>query len=182
MPKREGINLLNTVKSSFFDRFIDWTLTIGRIVVILTELIALGAFLYRFSLDQQLIDLHSKIKQEQAVVGYLKDSEATYRNLQSRLTVASNYSKIGSAKVKVFKDIVSFAPPGLIFNEFSLTNEHLKIASQVYSVSALSSFIDSVKKYNNVQKILIDKIQNTAETGIIDVSMNIIFNDKAYAN
>src|SRR3990170_4903897 len=116
MPKKAGINLLNSKQSSFFERFINWTLTIGRIVIIVTELIALSAFLYRFSLDQQLIDLHSKIKQEQAIVEYLKESEATYRNLQDRLTVAANFSQIGENRVKIFKDIIAFAPSGIAFD------------------------------------------------------------------
>lgn len=181
MPTRAGINLLTTKRVSFFERFINWTLTIGRIVVILTELIALSAFLYRFSLDQQLIDLHSKIKQEQAIVAYLKNNEETYRNLQDRLTVASNFSQIGSSRIKIFNDLIAFAPQGLIFDEFSLNNERLRISAQIYSVSALSSFVDSLKKYNQIEKVMIDKIQNKAASGVLNVTINATLKSKAYA-
>ncbi|EKD86255.1 MAG: hypothetical protein ACD_37C00388G0004 [uncultured bacterium] len=181
MPKKAGINLLSSKHSSFFERFINWTLTIGRIVVILTELVALGAFLYRFSLDQKLIDLHSKIKQEQAIVAYLKDSEATYRNLQDRLTVAANFSQIGENRVKIFKDIIAFAPSGIAFDEFNLTNDRLRINAQVYSISSLSSFVNSLKNYNQVEKVLIEKIQNKASAGILTVTINATLKNKAYA-
>ena len=182
MPKKAGINLLNTKHSSFLERFINWTLTVGRIVVILTELIALGAFLYRFSLDQQLIDLHSKIKQEQAIVAYLKDSEATYRNLQDRLSVASNFSAAGNERVKVFKDLIAFAPPGIIFDDFNLTYNRVKISTEVYSVSSLSSFVDSLKKYSSVEKVSIDKIENQASSGTLAVTINATLKTKTYAN
>jgi len=182
MPKKAGINLLNTKHSSFLERFINWTLTIGRIVVILTELIALGAFLYRFSLDQQLIDLHSKIKQEQAIVSYLKDSEASYRNLQDRLSIATGFSKEGDSRVKVFKDLIAFAPPGIIFDNFSLSSNRIRIDAEVYSVSSLSSFVDSVKKYNSVEKVSIDKIDNQASSGTLAVTINATLKDDTYAN
>ncbi|OGH09742.1 MAG: hypothetical protein A2152_03980 [Candidatus Levybacteria bacterium RBG_16_35_6] len=179
MPKKAGINLLNSKQSSFFERFINWTLTIGRIVIIVTELIALSAFLYRFSLDQQLIDLHSKIKQEQAIVEYLKESEATYRNLQDRLTVSSNSSKAGDERVKIFKDVISFAPLGIAFDEFNLTNDRIKINTQVYSVSSLSSFVNSVKKYSFVDKVMIENIQNKASIGLLTATINITLKSKA---
>ena len=156
MQKKSGsINLLNTKQKSFFEQFIDWALTIGRLVVIATELIALGAFLYRFSLDQQLIDLHSKIKQEQAIVSYLKDSEATYRNLQDRLSVASRFGTYGTTRVKIFNDIVGFAPAGISFNEFSLSNNRVHISADIMSVDALSAFIDSIKSYYLTDQLFI---------------------------
>ena len=181
MPKKAGINLLGNKHSSFLDRFINWTLTIGRIVVICTELIALGAFLYRFSLDQQLIDLHSKIKQEQAIVAYLKDSEVTYRNLQDRLLVASKFSDAGDKRVDIFNDLISFAPSGIVFDDFNLTNDRIRINAQVYSVSSLSSFVDSIKKYNSIEKVIIDKIQNKATAGTLAVTINATLKSKAYA-
>ena len=89
-----SINLLKQ-QTSLVDRFIDWALTIGRLLVILTEIVALSAFIYRFSLDRQLIDLHSKITQEQAIANYLNNNEKKYRNLQDRLAIATNYSTLG---------------------------------------------------------------------------------------
>jgi len=181
MPKKSGsINLLATKQKSFFERFINWALTIGRLVVIVTELIALGAFLYRFSLDQQLIDLHSKIKQEQAIVSYLKDSEATYRNLQDRLSVASQFASYGAARVKVFNDIVGFAPAGISFSEFSLNSNRVHIVADVLSVDALSSFVNSIKSYYLTDQLIIEKIENKPASGTIGVTITAVLKGNDY--
>ena len=71
---KPSINLFKDKNKNFFDLFIKWALSIGRVVVIATEAIALSAFLYRFSLDQQLIDLNDKIVQKQALVKLLKNT------------------------------------------------------------------------------------------------------------
>src|SRR5258708_19931440 len=113
MPSSD-INLLGR-NVSFVDRFVNWALTVGRAVVIATEVIALSAFLYRFSLDRQLIDIHSKIKQEQAVVGYLKPNEDIYRNLQTRLSLASSFSPQSRDEIKLIKYIVDFTPQDFSF-------------------------------------------------------------------
>src|SRR5438128_12279204 len=132
MAKRSAsINLLKSSKNDTLEQIINWALTVGRALVIVVELIALGAFLYRFTLDRQLIDLHTTIKQKQAIVAYLKDSEATYRNLQDRLTIASSFSNLGASQIKILTDVVGFAPAGLNFNEISFNETSLRIEANV---------------------------------------------------
>src|SRR5476651_2190356 len=101
MAKRStSINLLKSNKNETLEQVINWSLSIGRFLVIGVELIALGAFLFRFTLDRQIIDLHALIKNKQIIVADLKDSEATYRNLQDRLTIAASFSNVGAGQVK----------------------------------------------------------------------------------
>jgi len=173
VPKNHhpSINLLGNRRGSIFDKFIDWALTIGRLVVILTEVIALSAFLYRFTLDRQLIDLHSKIKQEEAIVGYLKDREETYRNLQDRLSVISTFSDSGEKKVKLFSDIVEFAPAGMTFNELVLTENYVKISANFQFVPSLTTFVNSLKNYSSIGNVSIEKIENKLSNALITVSI-----------
>ena len=140
-------------------------------MVILTEVVALSAFIYRFSLDRQLIDLHSKITQEQAIVNYLKDNEKTYRNLQDRLATATNFSTLGTNRLKVFNDIVRFTPKGMSFNILSLYENRIKIDANVDSVSSLSTFVNSLKNYSAVDTVSIDKIANKPSSAVITINI-----------
>lgn len=183
MPKKiPSVNLVKPRQADFFANFINWALTIGRLVVIVTEIIALGAFLYRFSLDRQLIDLHSKIKQEQAIVNYLKDEEETYRNLQQRLTVASTFSNSSQERVKIFNDILLFTPQGLSFSEFTLNANRLKMSADIESVTSLSSFIENLKKYPKIDSVSIDKIENRPALGIIKVTISATLKEEKGKN
>lgn len=180
MPKNHhpSINLLGNRQGSIFDKFIDWALTIGRLVVILTEVIALSAFLYRFTLDRQLIDLHSKIKQEEAIVGYLKVKEKTYRNLQDRIAIASAFFESGGKDVKVFNDIVELAPLGMTFNDLTLTENNIKIDANFQFISSLRAFVNSLKSYPNVKNVSIEKIENKLSNALISVSITAALKEK----
>lgn len=173
-----SVNLLGNRQGSIFDKFIDWALTIGRLVVIITEVIALSAFLYRFTLDRQLIDLHSKIKQEEAIVGYLKNREETYRNLQDRLSVASTFSDSGEKKVKLFNNIVTLAPTGMTFNELILTENHVKIDANFQFVPSLTTFVNSLKNYSSIKSVSIEKIENKLSSALINVSITANLKEK----
>jgi Tfp pilus assembly protein PilN len=176
-----SINLLeNKVKT--LDLIVSWALTIGRALVIVVELVALGAFLYRFSLDNQLQDLRSKIKQEQAIVVYQKDSESKYRNLQDRLALISSVSKDSTKNLKIFKDIVALAPNGFTFKSLDLSEEKVQLEASVNSVIALSGFIDRLKAYAPVDSISLDKIQNDTANATITVGITAIFKKQGGIN
>lgn len=179
-----SINLLVTGKENYVDRFITWALGVGRVVVIATELIALSAFLYRFTLDRQLIDLHSKIRQEQSLLNLLKDNEETFRSVQNKLSLSSNFGNLGKDKVKVVKDIVSAAPPGMSFNNFNLQEDRIRINANLNSVSSLSTFVNYLKEYPKVDKVIIDKIENKPTSAVILVSITTILKPEKnlYAN
>lgn len=182
MVKPSSINLIRK-PVILFDSFINWALTIGRLVIIVTELVALAAFLYRFSLDRQLIDLHSKIKQEVAVVNYLKENEEKYRNLQNRLALASTFGEQGNSKVKLANDLINFSLSGVVLNNLSIQEDRIRINANLNSVSTLTSFVNSLKEYSTIQRVLIDKIENKSSSAVITVSITAILEpDKINAN
>lgn len=176
--KDASINLVEE-NVSFLDRFMTWALTIGRAVVILTELIALIAFLYRFSLDRQLIDLHAKIKQEQAVVSYLKDNEDTFRNIQNRINLASTLGTGSKESAKILNDIVSFAPPGMVFNSISEQEDRVRISANTNSVSSLSEFVKKLKSYSKINNVIIEKIENRTSSASITLTISAILKANA---
>lgn len=171
-----SINLVKK-KVDYIDEFIKWALSIGRLVVILTEAVALITFIYRFSLDRQLIDLHSKILQEQAIVASLKDQEETYRNLQDRVAIAAEVSKQSSDKVKVYLDIQKNIPQDATFNNLSVFEEGTRINVTFKSVSGISKFVDFLKNYEGVESVSIDKIENKSSSASILVGITVLFKE-----
>src|SRR3989344_5694832 len=89
------INLVKKKEVATFDKAINWALSIGRLIVIITEIIAISAFVYRFSLDQKLVALHEDIGIKKGQLALLKNDEENFRNLQDRLELASNFSQEG---------------------------------------------------------------------------------------
>jgi hypothetical protein len=116
-----SINLLGNKNASIADQFLTWALAIGRLLVIVTETVALATFLYRFSIDRQLIDLHDEITKNQAIVAYLKQGEDSYRHMQQKIaisqkndiatqkiaTIFSTVMKLGNEHTLTFNKLVS---------------------------------------------------------------------------
>lgn len=169
-----SINLLRK-QESIIEKFIGWALTIGRLLVIVTEFVALYAFIYRFSLDSQLVDLRGKIKQKQNIVRLLTKNEETYRGLQDRLAIAAKYENQAEKVTKSLLDLIQFAPPDLIFKTLSISPNTMTIEVSTQSSSSLKNFIDSLKNYPGVKSVIVDKIENKISSASLVSTMQVAF-------
>lgn len=162
-----SINLIKNKHVSFLDKFMGWALTVGRLIVIITEIVAVAAFIYRFSLDERLSDLHSAIKQKQTIVSLLKQDENKYRNLQSRLALASTVQEKFAKTNKIILDVIDKASDGIDINNFVLNKDRINIDANVGSTSTLKNFINSLKNYPDIKSINIDNIENKPSIGLL---------------
>lgn len=166
-----SINLVKNKQIPLIDKFMNWALTIGRLIVIITEVVAVIAFVYRFSLDERLVDLHSAIKQKQNIISVLKNDENKYRNLQDRIAIAATFSAKGTKTNQTIADIVNLIPNQVRINDLILNKDRVNIDVDVVSVSSLANFIDSLKSYQGIKSINIDNIENKPSVGLsVDIS------------
>lgn len=170
-----SINLAKNKQIPLFDKFMNWALTIGRLIVIITELVAMIVFVYRFSLDEKLIDLHSLIKQKQNIVSVLKNDESKYRNLQDRIALASAFSEKGIKTNQTITSIIKLIPSKVNISNLILNKDQISMNVDVASVSSLANFIDSLKNYSGIKSINIDSIENRPSAGLsVNISITLI--------
>lgn len=170
-----SINLVKKDNVNFFDKLITWTLTIGRVVVIFTEIVALSAFLYRFSLDQQLIDLHSENKNLQSFVQGQKKSEDDYRKLQGRLATIQELHLASQRMPKILADLDMIIPKdnSFTFNSITISGEVIRIDGSVRSVDAVAVLIEALKKNKNVVSVSLDRIENRISSATLGITFTV---------
>ncbi len=165
--KKKSINLIPHKGEGFFDQFFDWALTIGRLLIILTETLALGTFLYRFSLDMKITDLHDLIKNQSAIVSQFKSTEDTARNLQARLALAKKYDQAGGITPGVFADIIEAGRGIVTFRNLLVSEKGVKIEVQASNSNALSTFVQKLKNYPSLNSVNIGAIENKTSSALI---------------
>ena len=175
------INLLPQNENNFITQFFNWALTIGRLLIILTEMIALGTFIYRFSLDMQIVDLHDKIKAESFIVANFKDQEATFRDIQNRLATVKRYNSVQNTTSGIFSDIIKMGQGKVTFKDLSVTTQTARIQVAAPTASALSSFVDGLKNNPSIASIAIDKVENNTTSAQIIVSITANLKQVAFA-
>jgi len=180
--KIQTINLLPKKDTSLLNQFLDWALTIGRLLIILTEMVALGTFIYRFGLDMQLVNLHDKIKSESFIVDNFKDAEAKFRDAQDRLATVKQYNAVAHTTTDAFTKITKLGQSIVTFQDIAVSTQDAKIVIEARSASALSQFVNSLKNDPDITSISIDKITNETDTAEITVYITASLKKAAFAS
>lgn len=171
MPRTPSINLARGRSQSFIDRFLNWALSIGRVIVIVTEFIALLVFLMRFDLDRQIIDLHSKINQEQIIVKLLNKNETTFRNLQDRLKNINTLEKQAPQQALILHDIFSLVPAAVNIDQISFESGIIQIEATTQNPQTITSFLKALRTYPQLTGVAVDKVENKTSTATIVIGI-----------
>jgi Tfp pilus assembly protein PilN len=91
-------------------RLIKWLLSSGRYIVIIVEMIVIGAFVYRYKLDADLVSLQEEIAQQSAYVQSLKRDEDLIRLTQFQLS-SIRAAKSADLNVAGFMGRIAFLTP-----------------------------------------------------------------------
>ncbi|MBI4080425.1 MAG: hypothetical protein HY430_01490 [Candidatus Levybacteria bacterium] len=173
VKKNNSINLLRGQEKGFLDKFLDWALSAGRAILIVTEIIALSAFLYRFSLDRELVDLNEKIKNERRLVELLRPDEEKFRALQARLALIKNLDARSEILPQVFDDVHTLARDKITINSIVVSEEAIKIDASTKSVRLLSAFLNDLKQNQYVNSVSLDVIENRTSVATYYVGITV---------
>lgn len=155
------INLSGKPKESISGIFLKWAINTGRIIIVVTELAALGALLYRFNIDRKIIDLHDQIKREELFVKSQEAKEKDYRSIQERLSNIKDSDKETTEKVKIMNQILSSVSVGdFASNNISLNESVISLSGTAFSVYPINSFIEELKINPNIASISLDEISS----------------------
>ena len=156
------INLSGKQEGSFKDDLLKWAVNAGRVIIVLTELIAVGALLYRFSLDRKIIDLHDEIKKASLFVEAQRTKENEYRSLQERLSNVKTIDEQTKNKVDIMNNILKLISSGAFSStNLSVNEKTIAISGVAFSVFPINNFIEELKKNPNITSISLDSISST---------------------
>jgi Tfp pilus assembly protein PilN len=147
-------------------KILKWTLTIGRYIVIFTELVVILAFLSRFKLDRDLTDLGEKIRQQQAIIVSWSNFEKDFRFLNRRLQTIEEFRKSQIESGEILEELANLIPLDIVISDFSVSNRQLSLSASAFSEGGLSSFLRNLKNSKNFKNITLTQISLNTEKEI----------------
>lgn len=173
--KEPKINLLpqKEFERSLLGRTLKWALSSFRVIVIVTEIIVMAAFLSRFWLDAKNSDLNDSISQKRAVILSFKETEDDFRTFQKQIDV---FAKITSptSKSEYINLITSLTPPDVILNSISDNENSLQIIGSSGGEQNISQFIKNLSSEAKFKNVSLNKIDSNKDNSSV-----IIFTIKA---
>lgn len=170
-----NINLLpnsSDFEKTSWGKFLKWALTVGRYIVIFTELIVISAFLARFKLDKDITDLHESIQQEKNIISSFSSLEKKYRNLQARTITIANLSNNQIDFEKLLREISDFTPIDATFSDITFQNGVLTLTGTSLSGEGLATLLYQYKNSPNYTDVSLDNVSRAKNSLEIQFLIN----------
>jgi Tfp pilus assembly protein PilN len=166
-PVSFDINLIP--KDPFFatpaGQVLKWALSIGRYIVIFTELVVILSFVTRFSLDRQVTDLNDAISQKKTVIESYGDLEESIRQIQ---TVLEEYTLLRQQVnlIEIFPELTQIIPRDTELTELVLRPDQISFSGRTIRQESLNTLINNIQLSNRFTSVSVDKIEsNTTDDG-----------------
>lgn len=170
MPSSTQIDLIKG-KTSLLDQFLKWALSFGRLLIIIVEIVAFSAFMYRFVLDRQIIDLNDEIKKKQSLVESSKTRENTYRNLHERLATIKMINTTGNTNPVILAGIIEKTPSDITYNSIAIGEGKISMDLDVVSFSSLTAFVKTLRENPQISSVIITGIDNSTGGNSVKVTI-----------
>lgn len=161
-------------------KFLRWALSLGRYIVVFTELIVIIAFLMRFKLDRDLTDLHESIEQKKAIVASASSLETKFKSLQTRLTTIELVTKDQIPFNILLTELAGITPVDVSISQLSYTRTTLTLSGVSLSEAGLATLIYQLRnspRYTDISLTNINKGRNLPE---IQFSVAAVFTPEAF--
>lgn len=166
--------------NSFGARIIKWLTTVGRWVIVLTELIVISAFISRFWLDRKNSDLSEIIRQQQAILESTQDFEKEFISFQNRLDFINNFYASTPQYDQKISTLVNSTPKDLVYENISLKKDpddnsiSANALLLAFNEDSIITFINNLALNPNISGVKINQIEKKQQENnyIINISVN----------
>ena len=164
--KKQNYNFNLVPQDPFFEtglgRFFNWSLNVGRYIVIFTEMVVIASFASRFVLDRQITDLNDSIHQKQMIIQSQSQFESEFRLAQSKIQNLQQLQQ-QSNLAEVFPLLQQIMPSELRLNRLSIKQQTLNGEGVALSNRALNTFISNLQLSPHFSDISVGRIESREE-------------------
>lgn len=164
-PAAIKVNLLpkDPFLSSPVGKLLQWALSVGRYLVVFTELVVIISFASRFTIDRQITDLNLALLQKETVVDSYGDLENNVRDLQTKIENYRQVSQLDNV-TDIFPVLTAVTPPDIILNDLQMRPGRVMLSGTTLSNVSLGILINNLQVSGRFTDISVERIGTAKDT------------------
>lgn len=144
-------------------KLLQWALSVGRYLVVFTELVVIISFASRFTIDRQITDLNLALLQKETVVDSYGDLEQNVRDLQTKV---ENYRQVSQQDnvTDVFPVLTAVTPPDIVLSDLQMRPGRVTLSGTTLSNVSLGILINNLQVSGRFTDISVERIGTAKDT------------------
>lgn len=154
------INLIGEKKTtSFVDNLISFFVDYLRYVLVITQLVVIGVFFFRFSIDQSIVDLKESIDQKEEILKTVQPLLVEAKNVDLQLSESQKILQNQAQFSGDFLYLLSVFPESISLNKLSVENSLFVLMGTALNPQDLQAFNARLKREARFATVNLKDIQ-----------------------
>lgn len=161
---RYKINLLEKKEIKFLDKVIFFGLNYLRYIIVITQLVVIGVFFYRFQIDQRIIDLKEGVEQKKEIVTIVLPLLNEAAKIDKKALIIEDALSQQKKFTEMLNYFLASFPETVTLTNMEIRGDSLKVVGNALNAQHLQAFYAFLKNENKFKIVKLQNIKRT-ETG-----------------
>lgn len=162
--KSDGKGFLKKLNYFFFNYF--------RYILVITQLIVISVLFYRFTIDQNIINLKEEIDQQESMLKVIKpiidESQVIDSKIKKAKDILNNQDIFRNQLIYLLPNF----PSTIFLDKLSFTKESVHMEGMILNPIELQAFFNKVKKDNKYKEVVLSNISKSDQGYLFSMSLN----------
>ena len=164
---KRSINLLprDAFEVSTLGVILSWALVFGKWAVILTQLVVMGTFLWRFGLDRELTDMRKQIAKEVAIIKSYEQVERDFVLAQKQVSQAKTTLTEHEWIMRGITEIERVTPGEVWYDRMTISPTEISLTAYAATLPGFGKFMTLVQNSPVFPQVRVGKIESSGARG-----------------
>lgn len=171
------INLLSEKEASLFDKIMYFFLNYLRYIIVITQLVVIGVFFYRFKIDQSIVDLKESVDQKAEIIKTVMPIVKQAEEIDSRTKEIKKILTSQQTSSIMINYFLSVFPQDIYLDSLSIKGNSISLSGVTNNAKILQTYDASLKKDNKFAVVNLQNIKKTAIGYTFSMNLNTFKNN-----
>lgn len=154
------INLLPPKEIPLKDRIIYFSLNYLRYIIVISQLVVIIVFFYRFQVDQKIIDLKEEVSQKKEIIKTVRPLLEEAQTIDKKSKEIKNIYNDQKKFKEMLAYLLSFFPETISLNKMEvLNNNEIRLTGKTTNISHFQIFKNKLEKEKRFKKVQLSSLR-----------------------
>lgn len=160
-----SVNLLPKKKNNVADKLLHFVLFYFRYIIIITQIVVIGVFFFRFREDQKVIDLKQKFRQKQQILAVTLPLVDEAQAIEKKTSYIKDVLDSQDVYIQKYTVLLNSIPSDVTLKTIDLAEDHVKIEGSSTNVESIRALHRKLAQTNGFETATIGTITSAEEVG-----------------
>ena len=164
------INLIPKKETTLGERFLYFASHYLRYIIVITQLVVIGVFFYRFQIDTRVVDLKEAVGQKKEIIEIVLPLLTEASRIDQKQSEINNIIKDQEKFKAMLGYFLSLFPETITLSNLDIGGESMKVTGNALDSRPLQAFFELMRRDGNFKTVAFQTINKT------DVGYNFVLN------